>query len=129
MRVRPSEWGVFILSDFAWTLFERADNPDPPLCRADWFDRCLRSKLKECGSKFRTSVRVEGIQTPVLITYGPNRVDNPEGHSEWCGPYRPTLNNGHHRWAIALEMDLDVPVLINGAWADSYGPDLPDSYT
>lgn len=56
-------------------------------------DALLEDKLDECHPAFIESLLAEGIRTPVLVCNG-------------------RLVDGHHRLAVALDRDLDVPYAV-----------------
>ena len=73
------------------------DHPKQPR-EADSFyggdlDALLEDKLDECHPAFIESLLAEGIRTPVLVRNG-------------------RLVDGHHRLAVALDRDLDVPYAV-----------------
>lgn len=66
----------------------------------------LEWKLKEAKSyKLWDSIRKEGIREPVVVM--PND--------------RPTIGNGHHRLACAIDLDLYVPLFWHTALFYAYG--------
>lgn len=79
-------------------------------------DYIRKAKLKGIGPTFVESVKKNGIRTPVLM-----RLDDD----------LTILEDGHHRWFVAEDLDLEVPIIWanQGAYYNnSCNADLPNSY-
>lgn len=80
--VRASELRAFVRSSHEADAFYGGD-----------LDALLEDKLDECHPAFIESLLAEGIRTPVLVRDA-------------------MLMEGHHRLAVALDRDLDVPYAV-----------------
>lgn len=70
---------------------------------AEFFDSTRdlwRTKLGECAPRFRRSVEEHGICIPVVIEITDTL------------PVRHRLVEGHHRWALAIALGIDVPYVL-----------------
>jgi hypothetical protein len=79
---------------------------DPHMCNhrcTNWTD-LLEGKLDEVDDDFADSVRVFGIVNPVCFQLGYSRPDH--GLIETV-----RVGNGHHRLAIAIDLDVALPVV------------------
>jgi len=66
-------------------------------CGMDW-DGLMESKYEHCTDHFIDSCRYDGIQAPACIQFSDGRV---------------YFGNGHHRFAVALNHDLVLPVVFD----------------
>lgn len=71
--------------------------------------KLMERKANECSPKFVKHIQKHGVIAPVVVM-----VDSyPSGRKRW------SLGNGHHRFATALVLDIEIPVLFvddNDAW-------------
>lgn len=61
----------------------------------------MRQKLSECAPAFIESIEVEGVIAPVVVMVESDHRNRP----------RWTLGNGHHRFAVALDLNIEIPVV------------------
>jgi hypothetical protein len=99
MTVRILAWQLVDMVDHFWDTGE----PDNP-CQD--FDDLMDEKAAELGPKFIESVRRYGIRDACQVTIcSLGYVVLPD-----VDPDRIEFEDGHHRLALALALDLDVPI-------------------